>query len=473
LVKICVNLCNLWINFLNFSIGLSMKTITIGNAQGFWGDSPDAPARLVEQYPQLDYLTLDYLAEVSLSIMALQRDRDPNAGYARDFLGVLRSLVPLWKNGAKTKIVCNAGGLNPTAAAEACLAALKEAGLALKLGIVMGDTVLETLKADAENTDYRNWESQQPLSDVVDKLNTANAYIGADGVAAALAAGADIVLTGRVADPSLTVGIAVYEFGWKMDDYNLLANATIAGHIIECGTQCCGGICTDWLELPDPDNIGFPIVELSEDGGIVVTKPEGTGGRVTESSVKEQLLYEIGDPKNYLSPDCRVDFTTLSVREIAPNRVEVHGASGSAPTSTYKVSATYRDGYIASGMLTIFGRDAVKKAQRCGEIILSRLAQAGVIFDDAKIECLGANAVVQGCIPAPELLETVLRVTVTSRDKAACERFAQEIAPLVTSGPQGTTGYAAGRPKPKPVFAYWPCLIARDKVSVLTKVLED
>ncbi|MDP2325750.1 MAG: acyclic terpene utilization AtuA family protein, partial [Gammaproteobacteria bacterium] len=249
-------------------------------------------------------------------------------------------------------------------------------------------------------------------------------------------------------------------------DYDRLATATVAGHILECGTQACGGIATHWLDLPDPANIGFPVVELGEDGSLAVTKPAGTGGEVSEWTVKEQLLYEIGDPANYLSPDCRVDFTALRVAATCPDRVRVTGARGSAPTAFYKVSATYQDGYRAAGTLTIFGRDAVAKARRCGEIIFERLRQAGYDYPRKHIECLGANACVPGVLPEPELLETVLRVSVAHPEKAAVERFAREIAPLVTSGPQGTTGYAGGRPKPTPVFAYWPCLIARERLEI-------
>lgn len=447
------------------------KTITIGNAQGFWGDSPDAPARLLRQQPDLDYLTLDYLAEVSLSILALQKSRDSEAGYARDFLGVLEQIMPLWQAGNRTRIVCNAGGLNPLGCAAACATLLRDVGVKKRIGVVSGDDVLPALLGEQNCATFRHLETGESLGSVLDHLVTANAYIGAASVAEALAKGAEIVVTGRVADPSLAVGIAMHEFGWRADDYDRLAAATVAGHILECGTQACGGISTHWLELPDPANIGFPIIELSEDGEIVVTKAEGTGGEVSEWTVKEQLLYEIGDPHNYLSPDCRVDFTSLRVEEIGRDRVRVSGARGGAPTDTYKVSATFREGYWAQGTLTVFGRDAVAKARRCGEIIFDRLRQAGYEYPRKNIECLGANACAPGVLSEPRLLETVLRVSAAHADKAAIERFAKEIAPLVTSGPQGTTGYAGGRPKPTPVFGYWPCLIARERVELLVKVV--
>lgn len=448
------------------------KTIKIGNAQGFWGDTSQAPAQLLRQQPDLDYLTLDYLAEVSLSIMAGQRAKDPALGYACDFVGVVQSLVPLWKAGAHTKIVCNAGGLNPHGCAQAVLAALAEAGITdKKVGLVTGDDVLPVIRAQANEASFNNWESQQPIASVLDRLVTANAYIGADGVAEALRRGADIVVTGRVADPSLTVGACVHAFGWGMDDYDRLAAGTIAGHILECGTQACGGISTDWLTLPGLEDVGFPVVEISEDGSVVVTKPTGTGGRVTEQTVKEQLLYEIGDPQNYLSPDCRVDFTTLSVAQAGEDRVSVTGASGSAPTAFYKVSATHKDGFWASGMLTIVGRDAVAKARRCGEIVLERLRRAGYVYDRTNVECLGAGAAAPGVLPEPTLLETVLRISVADPRKEAVDAFTKELVPLVTAGPQGTTGYAAGRPKVHPIFGYWPCLVAREKVQVVVEVL--
>jgi len=442
------------------------KTISIGNAQGFWGDSPDAPARLLRQQPDLDYLTLDYLAEVSLSILALQRSRDPGAGYARDFLSVLAQLIPLWKAGYRTRVVCNAGGLNPRGCAEACAVLLRQAGVEKRIAVVTGDDVLPALQKDPSCATFRNLETGEALGGVLDALMTANAYIGAESVAEALALGADIVVTGRVADPSLAVGIARHEFGWSAADHHRLAAATVAGHLLECGTQVCGGIATDWLDMPDPANMGFPIVELEEDGGLTVTKPAGTGGTVNEWTVKEQLLYEIGDPANYLSPDCRVDFTALRVEDLGGDRVRVTGAKGGPPTDTYKVSATYRDGYRAHGSLTIFGRDAVAKARRCGEIVFERLRQAGYEYPASSIECLGAHACAPGVFPEPPLRETVLRLGVAHPEKEAVERFAREIAPLVTSGPQGTTGYAGGRPKPTPVFGYWPCLIARDRVDI-------
>ena len=450
--------------------------VRIGNAQGFWGDSVDAPARLVAQQPDIDYLTLDYLAEVSLSIMAMQRHRDPSLGYARDFVDVLRSLAPMWRGGRKLKVIANAGGLNPRSCAEACIAALRESGCAgLTIGIVAGDDVLPEIRRVMGNGSdasiYANFETGEPLATIANQLVTAHAYIGAGPVVEALAQGADIVITGRVADPSMVVAAAMYHHGWKTDDFGKLAGATIAGHLIECGTQVCGGIATEWLRLPDPAHIGFPFVEIDADGSCIVSKPIGTGGRVTPMTVKEQLLYEIGDPGNYLSPDCRVSLLGIRVDTVGNNRVRVSGAIGNAPTSSYKVSATYRDGFWAQGMLTIVGRDAVEKAKRCGEIVFERVRDAGFELARTNIECLGANGVAPSVLPAVEPLEVVLRLSAADPRKDALERFSKELAPLVTSGPQGVTGYAAGRPKVHPVFGYWPCLVPRDCVTPTVEIM--
>lgn len=451
--------------------------IKVANASAFWGDQPDAAARLLAQQPDIDYLTLDYLAEVSLSIMAIVRAKDPSAGYARDFLDVLRSLAPFWLAGGKTKIVTNAGGLDPLACGRAALDVLAAAHLrSLKIAVVHGDDVLPALRTSlapnrapaASASTFANLETAAPLDAVADRLVTANAYLGADAIADALRAGADIVIAGRIADPSLTVGPCRAHFGWSSDDYDRIAGATVAGHLIECGTQVCGGFSTDWLELPDSDDIGFPIAEIDADGSCVVTKPAGTGGAVTARTVKEQLLYEIGDPANYLSPDATVSFLALRVEEIGAHRVRVSGATGRPPPPTYKVSVTYRDGWKAHGQLVVLGHHAAAKARRIGEIILRKLSDRGFSFRETLIECLGTGASVPGVVSSPTqdaALETVLRVSVAADAREPVERFAKEIAPLVTCGPQGVTGYASGRPKVLPVFGYWPCLIERPAVK--------
>ena len=283
----------------------SSKIIKIGNAQAFWGDQPQAPALLAKQQLDLHYLTLDYLSEVSLSIMAIQQEKDPLKGYAQDFIEVVRSLIPFWKSGRTLKVIANAGGLNPQGCGMACLALLqKENCFPLKIAVISGDSILGIMQAETENPLFENLDTGKAVQTVAERLVTANAYLGAKSIAEALQNGADIVITGRVADPSLTVGPCVAEFGWGWNDYDRLAGATVAGHLIECGTQVTGGISTHWLEIEEASTIGFPIVEMHADGSFVITKPEGTGGRVTLETVKEQLLYELGDPDNYLKPRC-------------------------------------------------------------------------------------------------------------------------------------------------------------------------
>ena len=448
---------------------MTARTLKVANACAFWGDQPDAAARLVAQQPDLDYLTLDYLAEVSLSIMASQRAKDPHAGYARDFLEVLRSLAPFWIAGGATKIVTNAGGLDPLACGRAAREILDAARLRQKkIAVIVGDDVLPELQAGLSGDAFAHLETGAPLATVADRLVTANAYLGAGTIAEALQAGADIVITGRVADPSLTVGPAVAHFGWRDNDYAALAGATVAGHLIECGTQVCGGFSTDWLDVPDRHDIGFPIAEIAADGSCVITKPDGSGGIVNGQTVKEQLLYEIGDPGAYLSPDVTVSFLTLRVAEVGANRVRVAGATGQLPPSSLKVSATFRDGYKAHGLLTVFGHDAPLKARRVGESLLQRLAARGCVFRETLVECLGTGASVPCVVTATEqatALETVLRVSVASDQRESVDRFTKEIAPLVTCGPQGVTGYATGRPKVLPIFGYWPCVIGRERVQ--------
>lgn len=410
-----------------------------------------------------------------MSILALQKERDPSAGFARDFVEVVRSLIPFWRKGSKVRVITNAGGLSPQGCAEACVKILRQAGIRrMKIGVVSGDDVLPMLREDTGTKNFANLETGKSIKKISESLVTANAYLGAEPVAEALKAGADIVITGRVADPSLVVAPCMAEFGWLPNDDDRIAGATIAGHLIECGTQVTGGISTDWLTIPDPANIGFPVVEVSADGTCVVTKPKGTGGVVNERTVKEQLLYEIGDPNNYLSPDVTVSFLSLQVREEGKNRVRVSGAKGRPASSSYKVSASYRDGFWAQGMLTIFGRDAVAKARRCGEIILQRVRAAGYQLQRSQVECLGAGACLPGVLNKSmeaELLETVLRVTVADPRRDAVERFAKEMSPLITSGPQGVTGYAAGRPRVHPVFGYWPCLIDKKQVKPQVTIL--
>ncbi len=443
--------------------------IRVGNAQAFWGDRPSAAFEMLTQVPNLDFLTMDYLAEVSMSILALQRERDVTRGFPQDFVDVVGGLAAYWAAGGHCRLIANAGGLNPVGCACACMAALENAGCrALKIGVVAGDDVLPLLLAgDSSSKTFQNLDSQLSLSSVRDRLVTANAYLGCSGIVRALQAGADIVITGRVADPSMVVAPCVYAFGWEETDWDRLAGATVAGHLLECGTHVTGGISSDWLDVPDPAHLGFPIAEIESDGTCTITKPESSGGHVTVETVKEQLIYEIGDPSQYQSPDVTVSFLKLEIAQEGPDRVSVRGAKGRPCPSTLKVSATYRDGFRAAGMLTIFGPESVRKARRCGEIVLQRLREAGHVYRDAIVECLG-NA---ESVPVDNLttrtedsFETILRIAVESESRQAVEQFSRELMPLVTAGPQGTTGYGEGRPRIHGVIRYWPCLIESVRV---------
>ncbi len=437
--------------------------LRIGNAQGFWGDSPGAAAALAMQQPDLDYITLDYLAELSMSILAIQKEKDPKKGYAADFLDVLRSLVPVW-NGIK--IITNAGGLNPAQCAKDAALLLGQLGIQKKIAYVTGDDVWQMLNGSPEQ--YHNLENNAPLTAVHPGLVTANAYLGARPIVEALARGADIVITGRVADVSLTVAPCAYHYKWDFTDYDKLASATVAGHLLECGTQVTGGMSTNWLLMEKLEEIGFPFVEMQEDGSFVITKPRLTGGRVSQETVKEQLLYEIGDPDCFLTPDVTVSLMSLKLQPDGEDRIRITGAKGRAPTDSYKVSASYRDGYKTEAMLLIFGQHARQKAKLCGKLLLGRVHRAGFHIERSNVECLGDLSAAPGVIFEPverDLLEVVLRVALASHQKAALEYFAKEVASLVTAGPQGVTGYSAGRPKVRPLFGFWPCLIKKELVS--------
>lgn len=441
------------------------KSLRIANAQAFWGDRSHAALELLQADQEVDYLTLDYLAEFSLSILAIQKQKDPTLGYARDFLDVAKSLIPLWKKGLKTKLICNAGGLNPEGCAAALTALFQAQGISKKIGVVSGDDITHILKQESVNPLFRNLDTGDSLETISQRLSTANAYLGSDGIVSALEQGAEIVITGRVADPSLTVAPCIFHYQWSKEEYDKLAGATVAGHLIECGTQVTGGFCTHWLEGHRHATMGYPIAEIDALGNCVITKPAKSGGWVTVETVKEQLLYEIGDPANYLSPDIRLSFQEIEVKQVGQDRVAVTGAKGFAPSPTYKVSATYFDGFRAEGTLTIVGEQAAEKAQKAGEVLLERLRLLGCQPERSLIELLGNGGSLHGVLPKPQnLLECVLRIAVADPNKDKVEAFCKELAPLITSGPQGTTGYNSGRPKPRPIYTFWPCLIEKERV---------
>jgi hypothetical protein len=441
-----------------------MKRVRIGNGCGFWGDNLDAPIVLAER-GQLDYLTLEYLAELTMSILALQKQRNPDAGYATDFLDVLERLNPFLQQQPNLKIVTNAGGMNPAACAARARALLDKVGLHdRKVAVVSSDDLMPHLdNLLAAGHAFNNLDTGEPLAAIRPRLVSANAYLGSRPIAEALRLGASVVITGRVADASLTVGPAAHEFGWEWHDWDRLAAATVAGHLIECGAQATGGLWCNWQETGDYGNIGYPIAEMADHGTFTLTKPPQTAGAVNRETVAEQLLYEVGDPAAYLTPDVTADFTSVALTEAERDVVRVENAKGKPATDTYKVSIAYRDGYFASGNLVIAGSQAVLKARRCGEAVFERLRRAGIDLQHKNVECLGAGECVPGAAADPP--EVVLRLTVRDARKAVVERFTKELAPLVTSGPPGVTGYTTGRPSVREVFAYWPALVAKSAVA--------
>jgi hypothetical protein len=449
------------------------RILRIANGQGFWGDSVDAPVRLVEEGP-LDVLTLDYLAEVTMSILQKQRRRDPAAGYATDFVDLVRRILPaVFRKGIR--IVTNAGGVNPDACRKALLEVAREhAARGLRIGTVRGDDILDRLdELSASGVSFANLDDGRPFEEVRDRVLSANVYVSSFPAAEALARGASIVVAGRSTDPGLVLSPLIAEYAWDQGDWDRLAAGTVAGHIVECGAQCTGGNFSRWWEVEGWERIGYPIVEVSGDGGFVVTKHDGTGGLVTVDTVGEQLVYEMGDPRRYLTPDCVADFTTIRLEQEGKDRVRVSGIRGGPPTDTFKVSISYLDGYKAIGQLTVSGPDALAKARICADAIWGRLERAGFAYEATSTEFLGVDSCHGPITPPSETVnEVVLRVGVKDESRAKVDRFGKEIAPLVTSGPPGVTGFAGGRPKATEVLGYWPTLIPKDRVRTSVVVEE-
>jgi hypothetical protein len=446
-----------------------MKRIRIGNGCGFWGDSLDAPVRLAEA-GQLDYLTLEYLAELTMSILAVQKEKNPAAGFASDFIDVLGRLSPILQQQRGLRIVTNAGGMNPHGCAAKAREILAAAGLGNKrIAVVSGDDILprldELIRGGHPLNHLDNGES---LSTIRDRVVSANAYLGVRPIVEALQQGAEIVITGRVADASLTVGPAAFEFGWGFGEADLdrLAAATVAGHLIECGAQATGGLWINANESTRLADVGYPIADIAEDGTFTISKPAGTGGAVNFETIAEQLLYEVADPAAYYTPDVVADFTTVQLKEAGRDVVAVSGGTGRGVTDSYKISIAYRDGFMSAGTLVIAGPNAASKARQSGVIILERLRRAGFTYARSHVEALGSGDCVPGVVTAAhDPPEVVLRVAVRDPNRAAVERFTKEFAPLVTSGFPGTTGYTTGRPAVRDVFAYWPALIAKSAVT--------
>jgi Acyclic terpene utilisation family protein AtuA len=443
------------------------ETIRIASGQGFWGDLLTAPIDQVTKGP-IDYLVMDYLAEVTMSIMQKQKLKDPKLGYAKDLISTIDAILPqlVEKN---IKLVTNGGGVNLEACRDAIMEVARRHGVHVKIGIVTGDNILDDIDAlVAGGAELKNMESGEPVTDVREKVLSANVYLGARPIVEALAQGAQIIITGRTTDTGLCLAPMIHEFGWSMEDWDKMAAGTIAGHIIECGAQSSGGnYMEDWRGVPDMANVGFPIIEASPSGEFVVTKHTGTGGRVSRGTVAEQCLYEIGNPREYITPDVTADFTSIHLEDLGNDRVRVHGITGRPNTPFYKVSMSYSDGYSAFATLTYAWPEAIDKARAADAILRQRLERLGLGFDEVLTEYVGYNAchgpLSEAINPDPQ--EVMMRIGVRGPDYKAVERFGKEIAPLILTGPPNVTGFAGGRPRPSEVVAYWPALIEKSRID--------
>jgi hypothetical protein len=450
---------------------MSAKTVRIGGSSGFWGDTETAPAQLV-RHGRIDYLVNDYLAEVTMSIMAAQKMKDANAGYARDFVTAV--MAPLAREIAdrKIKVVTNAGGVNPQACAAAVRQACEAAGVSLKVAVVSGDDLMPTASKLRE-AGITEMDSGAPLPA---KIVSMNAYLGGFPIARALAEGAEVVITGRCVDSAVTLGPLIHEFGWKLDDYDRLAAGTLAGHILECGAQSNGGNFTDWRLVPDYDDMGFPIAEVSEDGSFVLSKPEGTGGLITPATVAEQMLYEIGDPRAYMVPDVACDFTQARYEQVGKDKVRVSGAKGRPPTDSYKVSTTWPDGFKFTSIFMLGGIDAVAKGRHSAEMIIKktrRLFRDKNLGDyrEVSIEVIGGEDTYGPHSRARDVREVVVKLAARHDQKEALALLGREIAPMATGGVVGMTGsFGAGRVSPQPVIRMFSCLVPKAMVPVTVEI---
>lgn len=447
------------------------ERVRVAAGQGFWGDWLSAPRRQVEGGP-VDYLMLDYLAEVTMSILQKQKERDARMGWARDFVGAVESVLEgVTRRGVK--VIANAGGVNPDGCADAVLqlADTQKVRGKLTLGVVTGDDLLPRLDELIDSGHVlENMDTGEPISVVRENVLSANAYLGSTPIVEALERGANIVITGRSTDTALTMAPLRHEFGWGTSDWDKLAAGIVAGHIIECGAQCSGGNCLhNWRDIPDLANVGYPIVDAQPDGSFSIAKHPGTGGRITVPSVTEQLVYEMGDPRSYITPDVVADFTSIRLEQEGEDRVRVWGIKGGPPTDKLKVSIAYSAGFKAVGTLVYSWPDAMEKARLADRVLRERLDMLGLKFDAILTEFVGVNSChgpLAGDGTGAD--EVQLRIGVRSHDRKMVERFTREIAPLVLNGPPSVTGFAGGRPKVEDIVAYWPALV--DKTVVAPKV---
>ncbi|MEN8276255.1 DUF1446 domain-containing protein [Acinetobacter seifertii] len=442
------------------------RVVKIGCASGFWGDTNTAAFQLVH-LTDINYLVFDYLSEITISIMAKAKIVEPKHGYALDF--VSRVIAPLLKKIAekKIKVISNAGGVNPLACRDALQKIIKEYGLDLKVAVVLGDDLL----AQHEQLKQQNIQEMFSGEALPEQVASSNAYLGAVAIRDALNLGADIVITGRVVDSAVVLAPLLHEYQWSLDDYDKLAQGSLAGHVIECGAQCTGGNFTDWQLVQGFDNMGFPVVEVSEDGSFIVTKPQGTGGLVSTATVAEQIVYEISNPQAYLLPDVIADFSHVHLTQVGEHRVRVTGAKGQAATTQYKVSATYPDGYRVLVSFLIAGREAPQKAQVIADAILTKcervLAMRSVPpFSEKSVEILGIESTYGAHAQALNSREVVVKIAVKHMFKEACMFFASEIAQASTGMAPALAGIVGGRPKASPVIKLFSFLIDKNQVNV-------
>jgi len=452
------------------------EKVRIAGGQGFWGDLLTAPVDQVRNGP-IDYLMLDYLAEVTMSILQKQRNRDPQAGYAKDFVSLMLEILPDCVE-KDIKVLSNAGGVNVAGCAAGIAEVARELGLQgkVRIGVVTGDDVLDQLDTFLANgVEINSMDDGTPLSAIRDKVQSANVYLGASALVEALGKGANVIVGGRLTDTGLTLAPLMHEFAWSFEDWDKVSAGTIAGHIIECGAQSSGGNCPyKWQTIPDMATIGFPIIEASPNGEFVVTKHDNTGGRVNIQSVKEQLLYEMGDPHEYITPDVVADFASINLEPAGENRVRVFGITGHPKTDFYKVSIAYSDGYKSVGTLVYSWPDAYEKAQAADKILRERLDRLGLKFDLILSEFVGVNAT-HGHLsgePSSDIPEVQFRIGVRGQNKTDVERFTKEIAPLILTGPPSVTGFAGGRPKVEEIMAYFPALIPKSLIETRVEIVE-